>query len=136
MLYEVNANSENWMIAGRKRGYVSLSEEQGKVNLSFFVLILYQERLCILMMISFVGWLKYYRFKSGNIDTMCSISCGLCPSSSARFAKRGRSKCKQQSTRSSLSVRLASTSQFFLLRPCQVVKVVHLNIFHSRLKFH
>lgn len=60
---------------------------------------------------------------------MCSISCGLCPSSSARFAKRGRSKCKQQSTRSSLSVRLASTSQFFLLRPCQVVKVVHLKHF-------
>ncbi|CAN6842044.1 unnamed protein product [Brassica oleracea var. botrytis] len=29
VLYEVNANSENWMIAGRKRGYVSLSEEQG-----------------------------------------------------------------------------------------------------------
>lgn len=30
VLYEVNANSENWMIAGRKRGHVSLSEEQGK----------------------------------------------------------------------------------------------------------
>ncbi|EFH42301.1 hypothetical protein ARALYDRAFT_331786 [Arabidopsis lyrata subsp. lyrata] len=29
VLYEVNANSENWMIAGRKRGHVSLSEEQG-----------------------------------------------------------------------------------------------------------
>ncbi|KAL1206538.1 putative trafficking protein particle complex II-specific subunit [Cardamine amara subsp. amara] len=29
VLYEVNANSEIWMIAGRKRGHVSLSEEQG-----------------------------------------------------------------------------------------------------------
>ncbi|XVF18963.1 hypothetical protein REPUB_Repub11eG0069400 [Reevesia pubescens] len=29
MLYEVNANSENWMIAGRKRGHVSLSTKQG-----------------------------------------------------------------------------------------------------------
>ncbi|XP_033138683.1 trafficking protein particle complex II-specific subunit 130 homolog isoform X1 [Brassica rapa] len=29
VLYEVNANSENWMIAGRKRGHVSLSEEKG-----------------------------------------------------------------------------------------------------------
>ncbi|KAL8171962.1 hypothetical protein V2J09_023766, partial [Rumex salicifolius] len=29
VLYEVNANSENWMIAGRKRGHVSLSKEQG-----------------------------------------------------------------------------------------------------------
>lgn len=29
LLYEVNANSENWMIAGRKRGHVSLSKEQG-----------------------------------------------------------------------------------------------------------
>ncbi|KAH1103796.1 hypothetical protein GYH30_037617 [Glycine max] len=29
MLYEVNANSGNWMIAGRKRGYASLSTKQG-----------------------------------------------------------------------------------------------------------
>ncbi|ESQ43027.1 hypothetical protein EUTSA_v10015732mg [Eutrema salsugineum] len=29
VLYEVYANSENWMIAGKKRGHVSLSEEQG-----------------------------------------------------------------------------------------------------------
>ncbi|XP_015896085.1 trafficking protein particle complex II-specific subunit 130 homolog isoform X1 [Ziziphus jujuba] len=29
VLYEVNANTENWMIAGRKRGHVSLSTKQG-----------------------------------------------------------------------------------------------------------
>ncbi|KAH6795720.1 hypothetical protein C2S51_036706 [Perilla frutescens var. frutescens] len=29
VLYEVNANSENWMVAGRKRGYASLSTKQG-----------------------------------------------------------------------------------------------------------
>nr|KYP39950.1 Trafficking protein particle complex subunit 10 [Cajanus cajan] len=29
VLYEVNANSGNWMIAGRKRGYASLSPKQG-----------------------------------------------------------------------------------------------------------
>ncbi|CAN1839566.1 Trafficking protein particle complex II-specific subunit 130 homolog, partial [Linum perenne] len=29
VLYEVNATPENWMIAGRKRGYVSLSRKQG-----------------------------------------------------------------------------------------------------------
>eukprot|EP00268_Persea_americana_P056755 TRINITY_DN6742_c0_g1_i1.p1 TRINITY_DN6742_c0_g1~~TRINITY_DN6742_c0_g1_i1.p1 ORF type:complete len:1210 (-),score=246.92 TRINITY_DN6742_c0_g1_i1:638-4267(-) len=29
VLYEVKANPENWMIAGRKRGYVSLSTKQG-----------------------------------------------------------------------------------------------------------
>ncbi|KAF3778258.1 Trafficking particle complex II-specific subunit 130-like protein [Nymphaea thermarum] len=29
VLYEVNANPENWMIAGRKRGHVSLSLNQG-----------------------------------------------------------------------------------------------------------
>ncbi|KAG4161431.1 hypothetical protein ERO13_D01G054200v2 [Gossypium hirsutum] len=29
VLYEVNANSKNWMIAGRKRGHVSLSTKQG-----------------------------------------------------------------------------------------------------------
>ncbi|KAJ8755105.1 hypothetical protein K2173_016835 [Erythroxylum novogranatense] len=29
VLYEVSANSENWMIAGRKRGHVSLSAKQG-----------------------------------------------------------------------------------------------------------
>ncbi|KAJ7981709.1 trafficking protein particle complex II-specific subunit 130-like [Quillaja saponaria] len=29
VLYEVNANSENWMIAGRKRGHASISTKQG-----------------------------------------------------------------------------------------------------------
>lgn len=29
VLYEIDANSENWMIAGRKRGHVSLSTKQG-----------------------------------------------------------------------------------------------------------
>jgi hypothetical protein len=29
VLYEVNANSDNWMIAGRKRGHVSVSTKQG-----------------------------------------------------------------------------------------------------------
>ncbi|KAM1311019.1 hypothetical protein PS2_007524 [Malus domestica] len=29
VLYEVGANTENWMIAGRKRGHVSLSSKQG-----------------------------------------------------------------------------------------------------------
>ncbi|KAL5804432.1 hypothetical protein ACOSQ3_031232 [Xanthoceras sorbifolium] len=29
VLYEVNANSDNWMIAGRKRGHVSLPTDQG-----------------------------------------------------------------------------------------------------------
>ncbi|KAJ9551545.1 hypothetical protein OSB04_015590 [Centaurea solstitialis] len=34
VLYEVNANSENWMIAGRKRGHVPLSAKQGIIYLS------------------------------------------------------------------------------------------------------
>lgn len=29
VLYEIDAKSENWMIAGRKRGHVSLSPDQG-----------------------------------------------------------------------------------------------------------
>ncbi|KAJ0103365.1 hypothetical protein Patl1_04569 [Pistacia atlantica] len=29
VLYEVNANSDNWMIAGRKRGHVSFPTKQG-----------------------------------------------------------------------------------------------------------
>lgn len=29
VLYEIDAKSENWMIAGRKRGHVSLSPNQG-----------------------------------------------------------------------------------------------------------
>ena len=29
VMYEVNANSDNWMIAGRKRGHVSVSTKQG-----------------------------------------------------------------------------------------------------------
>ncbi|XP_042064579.1 trafficking protein particle complex II-specific subunit 130 homolog isoform X2 [Salvia splendens] len=31
VLYEVNVNSENWMVAGRKRGYTSLSTKQGSI---------------------------------------------------------------------------------------------------------
>lgn len=35
VLYEVSANPENWMIAGRKRGHASLSVEQGsRINIS------------------------------------------------------------------------------------------------------
>lgn len=33
VLYEIDAKSENWMIAGRKRGYVSLSPKQGLFTL-------------------------------------------------------------------------------------------------------
>lgn len=29
LLYEVNANTKNWMIAGRKRGHATLSTKQG-----------------------------------------------------------------------------------------------------------
>ncbi|PON70583.1 TRAPP II complex, TRAPPC [Parasponia andersonii] len=37
VLYEVDANTENWMIAGRKRGHVSLSEKQGsRIEISIF----------------------------------------------------------------------------------------------------
>ncbi|XP_073136366.1 trafficking protein particle complex II-specific subunit 130 homolog [Henckelia pumila] len=42
VLYEVNVNSENWMIAGRKRGYVSLSTKQGSrivVSILFLPLV-------------------------------------------------------------------------------------------------
>lgn len=52
MLYEVNANSENWMIAGRKRGYVSLSEEQGKV-IFYYSSCFVARKTCILMLICF-----------------------------------------------------------------------------------
>lgn len=34
VLYEIDAKTENWMIAGRKRGHVSLSPEQGLFTLS------------------------------------------------------------------------------------------------------
>lgn len=40
VLYEVDANPENWMIAGRKRGHVALSTTQGSVqsvSLLFFI---------------------------------------------------------------------------------------------------
>lgn len=36
MLYEINANSEHWMIAGRKRGHVSVSTKQGLQTASLF----------------------------------------------------------------------------------------------------
>lgn len=38
MLYEVNANTANWMIAGRKRGHVSLSPVRGT---EYFLIIPY-----------------------------------------------------------------------------------------------
>ncbi|KZV53009.1 trafficking protein particle complex subunit 10, partial [Dorcoceras hygrometricum] len=42
VLYEVNVNPDNWMIAGRKRGYVSLSTKQGSrivVSILFLPLV-------------------------------------------------------------------------------------------------
>lgn len=41
VLYEVSANSENWMIAGRKRGYADLSKDEGGPNPLIYLLILY-----------------------------------------------------------------------------------------------
>ncbi|KAL7143291.1 hypothetical protein ABFS83_08G182000 [Erythranthe nasuta] len=39
VLYEVDINSENWMVAGRKRGYVSLSSKQGsRIEISILCL--------------------------------------------------------------------------------------------------
>lgn len=126
VLYEVNANSANWMIAGRKRGHVSLSEEKGKSCFLLLTCFIVKKRNGFLHRNDDMLFLLLAcRFKSSNLDTMCPISCGLCTSTSAQFAERGRRKRKKQSTGSSLSVCLASISQFFLLRPCQVVKVVH-----------
>lgn len=39
LMYEVNANSKNWMIAGRKRGYATLSTKQGTFSVVFVLII-------------------------------------------------------------------------------------------------
>lgn len=52
MLYEVNANTENWMIAGRKRGHVSLSEKQGSLNKSNLPTFSFHLDICMLIEIT------------------------------------------------------------------------------------
>ncbi|KAI4333711.1 hypothetical protein L6164_018484 [Bauhinia variegata] len=47
VLYKVNANSESWMIVGRKRGYVSLSTKQGsRINISVLCMPLAPGYVC------------------------------------------------------------------------------------------
>lgn len=91
-----------------------LSQKRKVKNIFFFSHVLFSRNTNDDMLFPLLA----YRFKSSNFDTVCPISSGLCPSPSAQFAERGRRKRKKQSTGSSLSVCLASTSQFFLLRPC------------------
>lgn len=63
VLYEVAANSENWMIAGRKRGHVSLSTKQG----SRMVISI----LCVPLV---AGYVRPPHLGLPNVDEM-NISC-------------------------------------------------------------
>lgn len=47
IMYEVNASSEKWMIAGRKRGHATLSSKQGalKIGLSIGRVLLFLDRI-------------------------------------------------------------------------------------------
>ncbi|KAI4322902.1 hypothetical protein L6164_022552 [Bauhinia variegata] len=57
VLYEVNANSESWMIAGRKRGYVSLSTKQGsRIN------------ICVLCMPLVAGYVRPPQLLLPDVD--------------------------------------------------------------------
>ncbi|KAF5728331.1 hypothetical protein HS088_TW21G00478 [Tripterygium wilfordii] len=63
VLYEINANFENWMIAGRKRGHVSLSTKQGsRIVISI---------LCVPLM---AGYVRPPQLGLPNVDE-ANISC-------------------------------------------------------------
>ncbi|XP_059661539.1 trafficking protein particle complex II-specific subunit 130 homolog isoform X2 [Cornus florida] len=63
VLYEVNANSENWMIAGRKRGHASISTKQGsRIVISI---------LCVPLV---AGYVRPPQLGLANVDD-ANISC-------------------------------------------------------------
>ncbi|KAF8409326.1 hypothetical protein HHK36_005400 [Tetracentron sinense] len=63
VLYEVNANPENWMIAGRKRGHVSFSTKQGsRIVISI---------ICVPLV---AGYVRPPQFGLPNVDE-ANISC-------------------------------------------------------------
>ncbi|XP_024156970.1 trafficking protein particle complex II-specific subunit 130 homolog [Rosa chinensis] len=63
VLYEVNANTESWMVAGRKRGHVSLSAKQGsRIEISI---------LCVPLV---AGYVRPPQLGLPNVDES-NISC-------------------------------------------------------------
>ncbi|GAA0139844.1 hypothetical protein LIER_01313 [Lithospermum erythrorhizon] len=65
LLYEVNANTENWMIAGRKRGHIALSTKQG----SRIVITI----KCLPLV---AGYVRPPQLRLPNVDE-ANISCNL-----------------------------------------------------------
>ncbi|KAG9145490.1 hypothetical protein Leryth_019831 [Lithospermum erythrorhizon] len=65
LLYEVNANTENWMIAGRKRGHIALSTQQGSrivITINCLPLV--------------AGYVRPPQLRLPNVDE-ANISCNL-----------------------------------------------------------
>lgn len=54
VLYEVHANSDHWMIAGRKRGHVILSTEQGFFKSFCFIVLTFNLYYCVLCRYSYL----------------------------------------------------------------------------------
>lgn len=137
VLYEVNAHSESWMIAGRKRGHVSLPINQGleitfvnkygastphwKITFGSFNVrpVPYLWYL--------IHLLHYGRFKDSYLNIMCAASGGICSSSSTWAAKCQRGKYKLQSCWSAPGLHFAPNSQLLLLHSSLIGRVITIS---------
>lgn len=92
VLYEVHANSDHWMIAGRKRGHVLLSTKQGFFKL--FLLLLEFQFVLQMLLCTYVcsagthAVLYSDRIENNYFSIMLAPGCWICSSSSVGFTKR------------------------------------------------
>ena len=98
ILYQVEANPQNWMVAGRKCGHVSLSNEQGKNRGTRCF------NPCLWQSDNFQSNLKRkyrqfshhtalaHRFKDGDHGDMCATGLWVRPPTAAGPAGGGRGK--------------------------------------------
>lgn len=135
VLYEVHANSDHWMIAGRKRGHVLLSTKQGFFKLFFslfdFQLVL-QVLLCTYMCSAGShAFLYSARIENNYFSIMLATGCWICSSSSVGVAKCWQGQYLLQSSQSTFGVRLPSSFEFFFLHTSLKPLVILLTFLYN-----
>lgn len=119
ILYQVDANPQNWMVAGRKSGHISFSEAQGqdlKKDTSVVQSIFIQHQFTIIVCTNITVGIHFtHRIKDRDRRDMCPAGVGVRTPATARPARRRRCEYQLQSGRSPPGVRASSHSQHLLL---------------------
>lgn len=109
------------MIAGRKRGHVTLSHQQGTapINISYSPCSssskLSHKQMAVGMLTSFF---YFNRFKDRNFNIVFATGCWIFASPSTWSSRCRQGKYKLQSSWPSFGMCLSSCAQFFILYSC------------------